>query len=224
MRFDPIYLLALLLALTLHEWAHAFAATRLGDPTPHNEGRLTVNPVAHLDPIGTLMILFGPFGWAKPVPINPAYFRDHRRGTMLTAIAGPLMNLFLAIVSYICLALMAERAGSGSLWSLLNVPVGGSALHMFSIKFFSISLVANLSLMAFNLIPVTPLDGSRVLAALLPPHLEMQYEEIMRYGVYILLGLILFDSFLPFSPVILWIEFIAGNVLRLLDFVAGFFV
>jgi Zn-dependent protease len=220
--FDPIYILVLLVALTLHEFAHAWVATRFGDPTPHNEGRLTLNPIAHLDPIGTFMILFGPFGWAKPVPVNTRYFSDPRLGIRLTALAGPAMNLVIAVVSYALLRFLTGDAGS-SFWSLLTFRGAGSPAMIFALRFLSISVAANLSLMAFNLIPVVPLDGSKILASFLPPSLEDRYDDLMRHGPIILIALIVIENYgiLPIAPLSWWVGFVGGGVLRVLTMLFG---
>ncbi len=220
--FDPIYILALLVALTLHEFAHAWVATRLGDPTSHNEGRLTVNPVAHLDPIGTFMILFGPFGWAKPVPVNPAYFQNPRVGMRLTALAGPAMNFLLALIAYGAFRLLTGETG-WSLWGMLSFQGEGAPLTVFTLRFLAISVSANISLMAFNLLPIAPLDGSKVLASFLPPDLEDRYLDLMRHGPMILLAVIIVENYgvLPVAPLSWWVQTVGGAVLRLFQLLFG---
>ncbi|MDR7567247.1 MAG: site-2 protease family protein, partial [Armatimonadota bacterium] len=140
---------ALLVAVTVHEYAHAYTAVRLGDPTPKRLGRLTLNPLAHLDPWGTLLLLLAGFGWAKPVPVNPAYFADPRRGMLMVAAAGPLANLALlgALGALARAGTVPELGWLGELWLRL--------------------LYVNAVLAVFNLLPVPPLDGSRILGALL---------------------------------------------------------
>lgn len=214
MFFDPIAILAILIALTVHEWSHAYVATRLGDPTSHNEGRLTLNPIAHLDPLGTLLFLLVGFGWAKPVPINPSYFRNVRTGILLTAAAGPFSNLILAMLSYIGLTLLAGGSETGgSVWGLLSLSSGGSIGQMFFVRFLASSIFVNLALMAFNLLPVAPLDGSKVLQAFIPLRYEDQYDTYMRYGPYVLLGLLLAENFLHVPFLSTWIFAIMNSVL-----------
>lgn len=174
--FDPVQLVnlavALILAATVHEFAHAYVADRLGDPTPRSMGRLTLNPLAHLDPIGTLMILLSRFGWAKPVQINPAYFGNWRRDTILVAMAGPLANVTL-------LFLLGLPYKLGLLDGTL--PAGQLLLTCVYI---------NAMLAVFNLIPVPPLDGSKVLVGLLPPRLAIGYARLEPFGIIILFALI----------------------------------
>jgi Zn-dependent protease len=207
-----IEIYSVLVALTVHEWSHAVTATRLGDPTPHNHGRLTLNPLAHIDPMGALMFVLAGFGWAKPVPVNPLYFRHHRSGMLLTAAAGPFSNLILASVCYAILAFVA-RVGNVTAWQLLDMPSSGSVGQVFFLRFLGTSLFVNLGLMAFNLIPIAPLDGSKVLAALLPPRLAEQYEEWMQYGMYILLGLLVAERALNLPLLSTWIMTIMDGVL-----------
>lgn len=162
---------ALLVALAFHEYAHARVAYALGDMTPRYQGRLTLNPLAHLDPVGLLMLWVFRFGWARPVQINPFNFANPRRGMLLASMAGPLANVGLAFLS-----LVALRAGivPGGVWtSLVDL-------------LFSYNLV----FAAFNLIPVPPLDGSRILSGLLPDRAAAALRGLERYGWLILVGLI----------------------------------
>jgi len=173
---EPLQLLftaaALLVAATVHEYAHAYAAVQLGDPTPRWLGRLTLNPLAHLDPLGTLLLLLVGFGWAKPVPVNPARFQDPRRGMLLVAVAGPLANVCLMAVlgSAYRLGLVPESGWVASLW-----------LRM---------LYVNAVLAVFNLLPIPPLDGSRVVEALLRGEAERTYSRLQPYGSLVLLVLL----------------------------------
>ena len=212
--FDPIYILSILFALTLHEWSHAFVATRLGDPTPGAEGRLTVNPLAHLDPLGALLFLTVGFGWAKPVPINPGYFRSQKTGVLLTAIAGPLSNFILAFLAFGLLFFLTGQSTIDSVWGLLSARVQGSIGMTFMIRFLSSFLFVNLGLMAFNLLPIAPLDGSKVLEAFIPLRYQEAYENYMRYGPYILLALLIGENLLGFSLLSGWIMGIMQGVLR----------
>lgn len=163
---------ALLVALVFHEYAHARAASALGDPTPRYQGRLTLNPIAHLDPIGLIMLWVFRFGWAKPVQVNPAYFKDPRRGLLLVSLAGPLMNILLAFVGLLVLRLFSPVSGSVS-WQLLLLVVQFNAI-----------------LAVFNLIPIPPLDGSKVLQGILPERQAWQFARLEPYGWVILLVLI----------------------------------
>lgn len=164
---------ALILAITLHEAAHAFMAYRLGDSTAKDQGRLSLNPLKHLDPLGTLALLIFRFGWAKPVPVNPMYFRgDRRRGMFLVGLAGPLTNFILAFLSmFLLLTIPAMREGH----------LGGIVVQLYWY---------NVLLGIFNLIPVPPLDGSKVLAYFLPRQTAYKLSQLDQYGPLILILLI----------------------------------
>lgn len=218
---QPTFLLSIIIAITVHEWSHAFVATKLGDPTPHNEGRLTLNPIAHLDPLGALLFLTAGFGWAKPVPINPSYFLKPRRDTLLTAIAGPLSNLLLAIVAFIGILFFTEGVIGGSVWQLLGNANGGSSVQTFLLQLLESSLFVNLGLMAFNLIPIAPLDGSKVLQAFIPLRHEDSYEEFMRRGPFILLALLLGERLLNLNLLSAWIGAIMDAVLNVMQALAS---
>ncbi len=164
---------AVLISLSVHECAHAFAADRLGDPTPRYAGRLSLNPMRHLDPLGAVSMLLFRIGWAKPVPINCRYFKKPKAGMALTAIAGPLSNLLLATVAgffYVLLTVLSAKAGAF-----------GGVLIYFAL-FFYLFHSLNISLAIFNLIPIPPFDGSRLLFAFLP---DKYYFGVMRYERYI---------------------------------------
>ncbi len=182
----------ILLALTVHEFSHGWMAYRLGDPTAKNAGRLTLNPISHLDPIGTLMLFLVHFGWAKPVPVDPRYFANPKRDMLRVALAGPASNMILAFLSGMVIRFINANLGlfSGSL-------IGISFAHM-----MVLSLQINLALAVFNMLPVPPLDGSKVLYGLLPPQYEHMAYNLERYGPGILFGLILLGMITGFS--ILW--------------------
>lgn len=165
---------ALLIALTVHEYAHARAAVWLGDPTPRFEGRLTLNPVAHLDPLGLIMLWLFKFGWAKPVNVNPANFKDWRKGMILVSFAGPASNILMAVIAAIVITLLAK----------LHILTGWVAaiLHL--------TYTYNVILAIFNLIPIPPLDGSKILSSMLPGDMAYKYESIGQYGPFILIGLV----------------------------------
>jgi len=165
-----------LMALTVHEFAHAWVADRLGDATARLRGRLTLNPLPHLDPIGTLAILFLGFGWARPVPVDGRSFRHPRRDFMLVAAAGPASNLLLAAIMAFLFEMLPWRT-VGQEWHWLALPV-------YSMLRAGVSI--NVLLMVFNLLPVPPLDGSRVLAGLLPVRQALTYSRLEPYGFLII--------------------------------------
>lgn len=189
--------LALLVAAPLHELAHAYAADRLGDPTPRRLGRLTLNPLAHLDPLGTIMILFFGFGWAKPVPIDPGNFPDWRRGLIVVAAAGPLANVILALFFGLPFKL-------GLLQPLAAGPLGDLLFTLVAI---------NAVLAVFNLLPVPPLDGSKILIGLLPGPLGVAYARLQPYGVLILILLVWLNlTAVLVRPPLLWLVRAATGV------------
>ncbi len=173
----------ILLALTLHEYAHGYIAYRLGDPTAKASGRLTLNPISHLDPIGTIAFFLINIGWAKPVPVNGAYFKNPKRDMLWVALAGPLTNLFLAIMSAISAKLL--YLASSGLPDLFIV-------QMFTIPILAMleaSIWINLVLCVFNFLPIPPLDGSRILMGLLPDQMAQTYASFERYGFIVILVL-----------------------------------
>lgn len=165
---------ALLIALTIHEYAHAQAADSEGDPTPRMLGRLTMNPLAHIDPIGMLMLLFAGFGWAKAVPFNPGNFRNISSGIKKVAIAGVAANFFVAFLSLFALLLMSK----------LGRLSPGVAM------FLNLNILYNVWFGVFNLIPLPPLDGSLLLGEFLSYKARQTYFKIEAYGTYILMALV----------------------------------
>lgn len=213
---NPTYIIALLIAVSVHEWAHAITATKLGDPTPEEAGRLSLSPLTHIDPLGALLFLTVGFGWAKPVPINTAYFRNPKRDMLLTAAAGPFSNLVLAFLAFVGLQLLVSTRGAFSVWELLSIPSAGSVARVFLAQLCAASIFVNLGLMAFNLLPISPLDGSNVLQAFIPHRHSWRYEEFRRYGPFVLLGLFLAEGILNIPLLSLWITTIMEWVLGMM--------
>ncbi|MFO7264820.1 MAG: site-2 protease family protein [Limnochordales bacterium] len=167
---------AVLLALAIHEYAHALVAVKLGDPGPKYDGRLTLNPFAHLDVVGTLMLFLFSFGWAKPVMVDPSQFKNPRRDMMWVALAGPASNILLAFG----LSRLAP-------WIINAVPRDFAAA---TTAFFVVAIQLNIWLAVFNMLPLPPLDGSKVLAGLLPRRYALQYYRLESYGTVILVLLV----------------------------------
>jgi len=166
-----------LFALTVHEYAHGWTAYHLGDPTAKMAGRLTLNPIAHLDPIGTILLFIAYFGWARPVPVNPSYFVNPRRDMVWVSLAGPVSNIIFA-------ALLGA-----ALRPLVQLGIVES--FGFIYRMLTIGVFINLMLALFNLIPIPPLDGSKALAGLLPSHTAEWFLRLERLGPLVLLGLII---------------------------------
>jgi Zn-dependent protease len=171
------------LALSVHETAHGYVAYKLGDPTAHSLGRLTLNPIKHIDILGFICMLVAGFGWAKPVPINSRYFKKPKRDMALTALAGPLSNLLLAVVFALILK------GVALLWNFLP-PSSEITLNIYtwSFKLITIGIRMNVVFAVFNMLPVPPFDGSRIFLTFLPSN---TYFKIMRYEQYIQIAIML---------------------------------
>jgi Zn-dependent protease len=177
----------ILAALTVHEFSHGWMAYKLGDNTAKDMGRLTLNPLAHLDPIGTIMLFLVHFGWAKPVPVNPYNFRgDIRKGMVKVALAGPVSNVIFAAVQGVIFQFMFRS--------------GMIEFGTFGYRMFTLAIFINLMLAFFNMIPIPPLDGSKVVAGLLPPDYLPMWDAFERKGSMILMGLILV-SYLLHIPI-----------------------
>ena len=186
-----LLILPLIVAVTLHEVAHGYAALKMGDHTARLAGRLTLNPIKHLDFFGSLLLplilkLSGSpfiFGYAKPVPVNPHNFREYRKGTLWVSAAGVLANVILALISAALFQMLAATEASGAQSSI-------GLLFEFLSLLLSYSVIINCILALFNLIPIPPLDGSRILAMLLPASLRIHYARLERFGMIIILVLL----------------------------------
>ena len=172
----------IIIAMTVHEWAHARVAYALGDYTPRLQGRLTLNPAAHVDPIGLAMLIIAHFGWAKPVQINPMNFSNPRRDDILVSLAGPASNLFIAFFALILINLLIK----------IGFPVSDGLEIV-----FKLIIIYNINFAIFNMLPIPPLDGSHILRNLLPYELARQYELLERYS-FIFLILILATPILSY--------------------------
>lgn len=199
----------ILFSLSFHEFSHGWVAFRFGDPTAHNHGRLTLNPLAHLDVFGTLALYFMGFGWAKPVPVDVGQLNNPRRDSTLVALAGPGSNFFLALICGISFSILVKMAA------------GGTEVPHILLDVLQVGLFINVTLGVFNFFPIPPLDGSRILEGFIPfehRHIVIKMEQ---YGPMVLIGLILFGWMTGFS--IIWM--IIGPIIRTISslFTGGLF-
>jgi len=190
--------LALIVAITIHEFSHALAADKLGDPTPRSMGRLSLNPLKHLDPIGTIALIFLGFGWGKPVPIDPYNLQHPKRDEAIISLAGPISNLILALI--------------------ISLIVRFLPLNNISILFLSILVQMNVVLAIFNLLPLPPLDGSKIFLALLPQDKSIQWQEAFEKYGFVLIIVLLFLPIGGSNIISLIISPIIQTILRFLAF------
>ena len=201
-----------LAALTVHECAHGWVSSKLGDPTPRIQGRMTLNPLAHLDIMGTILMILTGFGWAKPVQVNPMYYKDRKKGMALVALAGPLSNLILAFGAVILQGVIALLA----YW--LNLAGGVTSFLNYILQFFAIR---NLCFAVFNIIPIPPLDGAKVLGMFLP---NRAYYTMLQYERYFMIVIMVLSLTGAFSVVIGtgvnffygWMAKLVNTVIRIL--------
>lgn len=203
-----------LIALTGHEFAHGWVSTKLGDPTPKMQGRLTFNPLAHLDLVGTILMILTGFGWAKPVSVNPRYYKDTKKGMALTAAAGPLANLimaFIALLIYAILFAVNMKFGLG---------IGGAVGTVGYIA--RIFAVRNLCFMVFNIIPIPPLDGAKVMGMFLP---DGAYYKMLQYERYSMILIMVLSLTGVFSSIIgTGVNVVMNGILNLLNLAVNLIV
>jgi Zn-dependent protease len=202
----PYLAITLMIAFTFHEFAHAFVAYKFGDMTAKNQGRLTLNPLKHLDPIGTILIFIAGFGWARPVPVNRFFFKKPRLAGILVSVAGPISNLILASIGFI-VAFGLNRLGT-------IAPEG-------FYQFLEIFIQLNIVLFIFNLLPFPPLDGYRIVEDLAPTNVRAKMTQYEQYGALIFLILVFtpLDRFTIqpiFNVVIPWVWDVLSNFFRML--------
>lgn len=196
--------LATLITLSIHEFSHALAANKLGDDTAKFMGRLTINPIKHLDPIGALCMVFFRFGWAKPVPINPRNFKNPKKDFAISALAGPLSNLIFAFFSSFIFLLAYALLKDVQFEKEITLNIAQNFLD-----FLFIFHRINVGLAIFNLIPIPPLDGSRILNAILPERLYFKFMKYERTIYYVLIGWLFFGS--VFYRALLSVPFVAAS-------------
>lgn len=202
---DPVLFVllavSLIAALTLHEFGHAYAADLQGDRLPRAMGRVSLNPVRHLDPLGTIFILLVGFGWGKPVEFRPEALSSRRFGAALVALAGPGMNLLLALAGAFLLRIVADPATEAAVRGLLDGTFFGSVNLSLLARFAFLFTSINVLLAVFNLIPLPPLDGSRLLTIFLPPNKQKFVFWLDRWGFLVLIGLLVFGGFALLNPI-----------------------
>ncbi|WP_174734784.1 site-2 protease family protein [Mesobacillus harenae] len=174
----PYVIITLVIAFTIHEFAHAFVAYKFGDPTAKNQGRLTLNPLQHLDPFGTILIFIMGFGWARPVPVNRFFFKNPKLAGILVSVAGPVSNLILSLIA---LTILYGLAGAGIL----------AGLPVYVLEFLELFISLNIVLFVFNLLPFPPLDGYRIIEDLAPSHIRVKMSQYENYGSLIFLILVI---------------------------------
>jgi Zn-dependent protease len=206
--------IVLVLSLTVHEWAHAFSARLLGDDTAEREGRLTLNPIAHIDPIGTLLLpMMGVlFGWARPVPVNPTRFRrdvNMQTGMMITAAAGPFSNVVLAFLAVLIYGLLLK----------FNAPFLSAQPAVRAL--LSSTMGANVGLAVFNMLPIPPLDGSRVVDGLMPYRHRNTWESFTRMAPLVLLAVILMPRFVGYSVIEVPATYLSEAIQRTVGWLVG---
>ncbi|HWJ79659.1 MAG TPA: site-2 protease family protein [Niallia sp.] len=198
----PYIIISIVIGFTLHEFAHAYVAYKFGDPTAQKLGRLTLNPIAHIDILGAIFILLVGFGWAKPVPVNRHYFKRPKLAGVLVSLAGPFSNLLLAFIGFVGLAILVK----------LGIPMGSSFDFY---PFFQIFLQINLLLFAFNLIPLPPLDGYRIIEDLVSSRIRTKLSKYEVYGS--ILFIVLIVTGLSNYTIFPWIQIVQSFFIQLFN-------
>ena len=196
-----VRVLIIFMILPVHEFAHAFAAKKFGDRTAESMGRLTLNPISHIDIFGAICLVLTGFGWAKPVPVNPNRFKNYKLGSVITALAGPLSNVIVGYIGFVILKIIVYTAGMGLSDTLYYIKI---------ILFYFI--IINLSLAVFNLLPIPPLDGSRILTTFLPLKYQWKIQEYQMY-ISIVFIVIIFSGILD-TP----LNFLMNLLYKCIDF------
>lgn len=201
---------AALIAIVCHELTHGLFSYLLGDPTPKEQGRLSLNPAKHLDLFGTLCLIFFGFGWAKPVRVDPRYYKNPKWGMALVALGGPLANFLIALISGLAVTLIQNYAPYTEFYNIL-------------FNFFLYLMIINIGLGTFNLIPIPPLDGSKIIGAILPDNAYVQYMKYQKYGMIFIIGLLILLDVLEAMgyPSLLntMLDIIVEFILKLWDFI-----
>lgn len=217
---SPTFIISMLIALSVHECAHAYAAWKLGDPTAKYDGRLTLNPLAHLDPLGTVMFIIVGFGWGKPVPVDSHYLKHPKRDNAIIAFAGPLSNLLLAWIAFFVLMGLSGNVGTSAM-GLVRLGAADNPLVTIIAQVAASSVFINLGLMAFNLLPIAPLDGSKILHPFIPVRFEDAYFEFMARGPIILLLILVAENLLNIHVLSGWVMGIISTVLTVMSLAAS---
>jgi Zn-dependent protease len=201
----PYVAAALMIAFTVHEFAHAWVAYKFGDPTAQRQGRLTLNPIQHLDPLGTILIFIAGFGWARPVPVNRFLFKNPRLAGVLVSVAGPISNLLMVLLAFV-------------IWTIFGLLGLAAGVPEFFLTFLNIFISLNTMLFVFNLLPFPPLDGYRIIEDLAPPKIRAKMTQYEAYGSVIFLILVItpLDQY-TIQPIFSY------AIPGLLDFIQGIF-
>ena len=207
---DYLYIIpAALITIILHELAHGLVSTWFGDPTPKETGRLTLNPIKHIDPIGLLCLIFFHFGWAKPVIIDPSYYKNKKVGITLVSLAGPIMNFLIMLVSFLFMGIVYKI--------MISTNSSDNTFLNIIFTFFAYLAILNIGLGLFNLIPIPPLDGSKAIGIVLPRNAYEEYMGYQKYGTFFMLGIMLVIYILSYFNV-------DSPILKITESIYNFFI